>query len=468
MHTRRLRLWMGLVLFAIPWTARAQDVSILVPSNDAAVQAAAEKLADGKKVLYEKKLFKAFDAAATHLASCKTCTVTIKVAGGLHDGKGKVGQWVFPEVVAAQATLRILGGYDSAFAKRAPFTNPSILVTSDPRSGAVIEFEGNKHALRELMLSGFAIDVSPGNRYDKKSNSLLKGSSATRPMLAFGYLTTDKLVIADNVFMNGAHGVSAPLIRAASGSAEVVLRNNLFLNNVYTWQVKGSSGKFTIKQYLIEGNSFILNWPFNPDATTSNPGTLEIGNKSTAGEIVIKGNLFAYNIGGAIFPQWSDKQGPKISIRDNLFWQNGALFQPKNDGEGAVVGKFNGAGVYGTYDPSTVEDDFSWDTKGNVVLDPKLGIPVLKLKAVSYGGAGDKPAAETGGADSAADNPEDFFGVPKEDIEVDTTVETDDYAFDGTIKNYAPHMPFNVETLPFPTEEKAKKYGADASRVKTP
>jgi hypothetical protein len=462
---RLLRLWVSLVVCAVPSLAWGEDLTILVPSSDSAVQAAAEKLADGKKVVYEKKLFKAFDSAAAHLTSCKTCTVTIKVAGGAHTGKGGIGAWTFPEVVTPDATLRILGGWDQTYKKREPFTNPSILVTPESRTAPVITFDGKKHALKELHLSGFAIDVSPGNKYDAKSNSLLKGTSATWTILAFGYLTTDKLIIADNIFMNGAHGAGAPLIRAATNSAEVIVRNNLFLNIVYCWQVKGSSGKNTIGRYLVEGNSFIFNWPYNPDTTTSNPGTLEIGNKYTASLVEIKGNLFAYNFGGAIFPQWDDTQGPKIAIKDNLFWDNGQLFEPKTPGEGAVIGKFNRQATYAALDPSTVEDDFSWDTKGNVVLDPKLPIPVLKLKGLNQ----KKPEEAEKKEEPAAggDDLDSLFDDASE-IEVDTDLQPEDYADDGKIKNYAPRWPFNLETLPFPKEAKAKKYGADASRVVTP
>jgi hypothetical protein len=31
-------------------------------------------------------------------------------------------------------------------------------------------------------------------------------------------------------------------------------------------------------------------------------------------------------VGGAVFPQWEDKSGPKMAIRENLFWDNGQLF----------------------------------------------------------------------------------------------------------------------------------------------
>jgi hypothetical protein len=92
---------------------------------------------------------------------------------------------------------------------------------------------------------------------------------------------------------------------------------------------------------------------------------------------------------------------------------------------------------------------------------------VLKLKAVNYGDKKDPPAGEA--APPPSDDGEiDFFGDDKGDIEVDTSVETGEYADDGKIKNYAPRMPYNAETLPFGSEPKAARYGAAAARVVTP
>ena len=359
----RIVLWPLLALAVlVPGTASA-DATILVGRKGTKAAENAASAVDDKTVFAATKLGSAFDKAAQLLVDCKTCTVTIKVAAGQHEAKGNTGAFVFPETIAPDATLHVLGGYDADFKTRAPFTTPSALVIVRPRSGPVITFEGRKHALKELVLSGFVIDVAPGNAYDAKTNSLLKGTSSSYPLLAFGYLATDKLVIADNVFMNAANSVGGPLIRAASANSEVWVTNNLFLNDVFTWQVGSGGGKNTPKRYVIKGNTFALNWPYNPDATTSNPGTVEIGNKYAAASVEITGNLFAYNVGGAIFPQWDDKVGPKIAIKDNLFWLNGALFEAKTPAHGAVVGKFNKVSKHSAYDTDTLEEDFSWDVK---------------------------------------------------------------------------------------------------------
>jgi hypothetical protein len=401
-----------------------------------AAQASAEDLTIS--VAPKEQLFRAFDRASEHLASCQMCVVTIKVVGSEQVGKAQVGQWVFPETIAPGATLRILGGYDEAFASRAPFAHPTVLVTSERRSGPVLEFQGKRTALKELHLSGFAIDVGAGNRYDATSGALQKGASSSWPILAFGSIAVERLIIADNVFVNAANGVAGPRINAASSASEIIVRNNVFLNNVYCWQVVGLPRQPIVQRYLIEGNSFIRNHPYNPDATTSNPGTLEIGNKDSAGRVEIRQNLFAYNSGGAIFPQWDDTLGPPMAIAENLFYQNGALFENEGEGKGAIVGKFNGSANHGSFSPEEIEKDFSWDTRGNVVVDPQLALVPAPAQT-------ERPDEE--------EPKEDSSGV---EIVRNQAVDT-----------YAPRWAASLQELPFP-QAAAKPYGAAPSRVVTP
>lgn len=260
----------------------AADIDIFVGPKGSAAYDTAKVRADKTTTFAAKSLTKAFKTAVQQVTACGTCTVNIKIAAGDYFGKAKTGHWVFPDVVAPTVRVRILGGYDDSFTTRAPFQNQSRLITAQDRSRPVIQFAGRKHALKGLYLSGLTFDVAPGNKYDSRNNSLLKGTSSLYPILAFGYLTTDSLVIADNIFLNGAHTVAQPLIRAMSNDAEILVRNNLILNTVMAWRVNSPSGKLMLKRYGFENNSFILNWPYNPDPGTSNPGTLEIGNKYAA------------------------------------------------------------------------------------------------------------------------------------------------------------------------------------------
>lgn len=436
----------GILVIATPAIASAADLTILVAPNDNPAAGAAAKLANGTTIVAEARLFKALDRASAHLATCGKCTVTVKVAGGVHTGKGGVGKWGLPTVEAPEARLHLLGGWDAAFVKRTPFANPAILAVTAERSGSVLGFGGSE--LAELQFSGFAIDGAPSNRYDKQTNSLLQDFSADGPMVTFYQVKTDRLVIADNIFINNAWTVSESHIHPASDASTMVVRNNYFLNNIRPWVVGQMYVKHSLASVTIEGNSFIVSWPSAPDTTTSNPGALEIS--SNAGrKVVIRRNLFAYNFGGAIFPVGDDKQGPPLAIHDNLFWMNGQMYDAKKPGDGAVVGKFNGSWRHQIYDAATVTDDFSWDTRGNITLDPKLGIPVLKLTAI--GQASHAPA-------DAEPTLADMFDEP-----ADYTVENLDTG--EFIENFAPRMPFDIAALPVPKNPKARGYGASASRV---
>ncbi|MEQ8983524.1 MAG: hypothetical protein RL846_36610, partial [Deltaproteobacteria bacterium] len=105
-------------------SALAKDLTVLVAPKGSAAYDAAKSMADGTSVLAERKLHKAFGRAVEHLGACGACVVQIKVAAGTYEGKGRTGQWSFPEVKNPQAKLRILGGYDDKFSHRAPFSQP--------------------------------------------------------------------------------------------------------------------------------------------------------------------------------------------------------------------------------------------------------------------------------------------------------------------------------------------------------
>ncbi|MEQ8976902.1 MAG: hypothetical protein RL846_03175, partial [Deltaproteobacteria bacterium] len=311
-------------------------------------------------------------------------------------------------------------------------------------SAPLLSFEGRNHALAELYLSGFVFDVAPGNKYDAKTNSLLRGASCTFPILKFGYLETERLVVADNVFMNAAQRGVEPLIRAASPSAEVVVRNNFIMNNTLAWIVKSANGRNMPKRYHVHGNSFIMNWPYNPDPSTAQPAALEIGNKYTAAEVVIEENLFAHNVGGAIMPGYDDNVGPKIAIRKNLFFGNGVLFGVKSTDTAAVVGKFNRAATHGTYSAEDIEDDFSWDLADNVSFDPKVPIALVEPGVV------DPHAIKA--KKTVMNDVRRLFGANVDGGRVE-------------IKDFAPRLGLDLDALPFPQESRAQAYGVRADRV---
>ncbi len=439
---------------------QADDLTIYVAPRDSEASKSAQALSDGKSAVAERKIHRAFDRASQHLKQCGQCVVRVKVAGGEYIGKARTGQWVFPNTFAPKSSLKILGGYAADFKTRQPFKHPSVLVVPKPRSGIVLRFDGKKHGFGELVLSGFAFDAAPGNNYDVKTNSLMKAGSSSWSLISLGYMNINRLVIADNIFMNAANGVGAPAVKGMSQDAEVIIRNNLFLNNVYSWVV--TSANKTLGRYVIEHNSFIMNWPYNPDTGTSNPAALEIGNRHTAKLVDIRHNLFAYNPGGAIHPQWDDKQGPPIAFTNNTFYQNGGMFKGSKDREAMVVGKFNGGAQHALYDPLDVEDEFSWQSSGNQVVDPKVTIPVMKLTAIGAQASvqEDQGASSESSVAIMSDGESELLSISDEEFESELSIDSfnldddfnvDEFAEEGVIKNYAPMMPFNRQALPLST-----------------
>lgn len=434
--------------------AAADDLIILVAPPGSAAAAHATTAADGKKLVATTALDDALTRGSTHLATCGACAVTIKLAAGTYAGPKGQGQWTVPDAAAPKAALRVLGGYDDAFAVRAPLTTHSVLITTPGRTGPVLAV--GKLEVRELTLSGLAIDGGPSNRYDAASSSLMRGRSPSSPLLGLSSVTTDRLIIADNLFFNAPSGVAAPLVRPASASAEVIVRNNLFANNVIALSVKGPSTKHTLKRFLIADNSFVLNFPGNADTGTSNPGAVELGGKSAAVTVELRGNLFAYNVGGAIAPLWDAARSPAVVMNHNLFWRNGELFTPSSPAHGAVVGRVEG--VTATLAADEVAVARGWSVSGNVARDPELAIPVATMSAHGKAPAADAPA--TPPADDL--DVDSLFADPAE-LTLDTTIEPDAYAADGVVKNFAPRMPFNLAALP--TAAKARNFGASPKKV---
>lgn len=500
---------MAAAAFFSPATAHAAKTYNILTAPDKSDPAFTEasKKANDDTIRAASSVTRALKTAHEIIAACGDCTVNVKLSEGNYSGRGDTApQWVFAEVSAPKATLRILGGYNQDFSTRAPFAHKTLAAHAKGRSDAVLTIEAKKSKLKELVISGIFFDVGEGNDYS--GSNLMKSSSPSVPILRFGYLETTKLLIADNVFMNAAHGVAAPLIRAAGNDAEVIVRNNIFVNNVYNWVVSGAAQKGILASYKIHGNSFILNWPFNPDPTTANPGALEIGNNYVAKKVSIQDNLFAYNVGGAIFPQWSEDRGPKMEVKHNLFYGNGAVFSPKNTADGAFVGKFTGGGRHLTFDIETIEEDFDWTASGNASFDPQLAIPKLDIKVAGYK-AGDKTEMSVGGdASSAADdkviNIETVKVEGEDDIDIEIEVVSDDsgtdqsaddmqaasstdtpeaeesptdlsgfnfdvgaeddFSGDIDIKNYAPRMTVDKAMI-FPANPEAQAFGANPSRV---
>lgn len=471
MKTTRSTWLFGLVFFifavlAPAWAMAVSEVNILVANKDTPAAQAAAARANDKTIFAETRLFKAIEKAVDVINAKKHCpqprvkgmtappctltpderylVVNIKVAGGTYEGKGGRGGFRIPEIIEPDTTLRILGGYDDNFEKRAPFANATVTNVS----GTVFAVEGRNPALKEFYLSGFVMDMGGGNEYDKKTNSLLKGTSASVQAVTVGYLQTEQLVIADNLFMNSSNKAAAPLIRAANDSAKVVIRNNFIMNNVLAWEADSARGKTIPESYLFEGNTFIVNWPYNPDPTTANPAALQLGGKYAAKYFIIRNNLFAHNPGGAIY--WtapSEKDGPRTEIVGNLFFNNGSLFGETAPGSAAMVTKFGGFKSreipWNTISLETLAD-YSFKVGTKVVLDPK--VPVVMVKP------GFANSTSVTAQNTVLNDIRGLFGMNKQGGKL-------------KISNFAPRMGLDLKNLPFVGEERARQYGVSPERV---
>jgi len=462
-----LALTVVLGLGASDALAAGKTVDILVAPKGSPALEAAQAKANDDTVFAEKSLSKAADRAEELIRAAPKCpqpkhpklppppcdlteeqrslTINIKFAAGTYAGKGGRGGFGMGEVIAPDITLRILGGYDDKFEKRAPFDTPSVLSPA----GTAFTFSGKNHALKELYISGFFMDIGDGNKYDAKTNSLLKGQSSEVQHIVIGYLTTERLVYADNVFVNSSLKAAAPLIRAKDANAVVLVRNNFILNNVLAWEADSARFHQIPKEYVFEGNSFVLNWPFNPDPTTANPAALQLGGKYATSKFVIKDNLFAHNVGGAIFTtNVSDKNPPPIEIKHNLFFHNGALFGEGEPGASAMVAKFGGFKnpdvPWNTIDLETLEDEYSWKSDANLALDPKVTVPKLDMLFAD--------SNKVQAANTKANTVRGMLGQNKQGGTV-------------AIKDFAPRWTLDAKGLPFPAEPKAQAFGVSRDRV---
>lgn len=420
---------------AAPVEAAAEDYIILVaPRGTPANEFAASK-ANDQTVFAERRLHRALTRASEILAQGGAHTVSVLVAAGAYPGRTGTGVWEIPTVSNPEGTLRVLGGFNDDFTGRQPFGLITTLETQEGRPGAFITV-GRRSALKQLVISGLMFDAAPSNAYDARSNSIMKGQSRTYPMIAFQQLRVEHLVVADNIFINGPHGAFDPGIAGRPGSV-VDIQNNLFLNTIKLMKPAATSGGPNVDINL-RNNSFILNWPYNPDATSSNVGALELYHSDGYKTLTIEGNLFAYNPGGAMQHDWAPERMGDIVIRDNLFYANGSLFSTATPEEGVIVGKFGPNPSHIPLDLMTIEDDLDYDVSGNVSIDPEIGLSMAPLQAV------DSDAVQR--ENTVINDVRRILGMNQSGGAV-------------PIANYAPRMQY-FEGLPvFPTNPDATQYG---------
>ncbi len=262
-------------------------------------------------------------------------------------------------------------------------------------------------------------------------------------MLTFAQLKTTHLIVDSNIFINGAHGSFDPFI-SPLGSAVVDIQNNFFINNIKNMKPQTASDKIAIN---IRNNSFIMNWPFNPDPTSSNVSALELYHSGGMSKLTIEKNLFAFNPGGAMQHDWPEDRMPEMAINDNLFFMNGGLFGDGAPGAGVVAGKLGHNPIYLLIDIETLEDDFDYEVEGNVSFDPQVPVALVDLKAA------DSYSVQR--QNTVVNDVRRFFGMNQDGGTV-------------AIANYAPALTYNPDAVSVPQNEEAKAYGVQTQILWTP
>jgi len=305
----------------------------------------------------------------------------------------------------------------------------------------MIHFSKNS-VLKELAISGLLMDAKPSNEYDARSNSLKISASQTYTLLGFNLLKVDRLTVADNIFINGSHGTVEPYIYPMSNETVVTFQNNFFINNRFPTSTKGRTYKGAkVKELNFVHNSFILNWPLNPDPTSSNVGVINLYTQDCCGQFTLEGNLFAFNPGGAMQQDHLWERMPNTRIRNNLFYMNAMLFEKDASDAGVIVGKFGLNPSYLIADLEMLEDEFDYDVSGNVSMDPQLPLTFPDLLAVD--------SNDVSRQNSSMNDVRQLFGMNQQGGRV-------------AIANYAPAVPYN---RPFPQNEGAKKFGVQPTAL---
>lgn len=421
----------GLVLAAIaaPRVANAGEVVIVVGGDEEKGKAIAEPTG-GK---YTKKLGKALGIAAEQCAAGGDKTVVVKIAHGDYVGEFDLGSFKNPK-----GKVTIQGGWSDDFTKRDPFHTPTRIVSPTPRTIPFLQFAA-KDEVNAFTLDGLIFDGAPGNKYDAKTNSLLKGESCTFALIRFNNLKVEHLEIANCIFMNSAHRAFETLVLCPDDKAEIKIVNTIFFNCLIPVKLDVARQKHIPAKILVDHCSFITNFAFNPDPDTSNPAALELGGKYAAHEIEISNNLFYANFGGAIMN--IEKAQTKVTIKNNNFVGNGLLHGDADPAAAAmIVGKKQPIPV-----KQIVDEEEDKTLGGNVSIAPGLPVELGNPKAVDA-----SKVKEQKGWENEARR---LLGQPIQGGKV-------------AIKDFAPRKEYDPANPPFPTVDEAKKYGASPELVK--
>ncbi|PAP78234.1 hypothetical protein [Rubrivirga marina] len=426
--------------------ASQADVIILVAQRGTPAYAFAESRENGSTIFAERKLWRGLQKAAEILNEGGSRTVTVGVAGGEYDGEFGGGIQRVPRIDNPEGTLKLLAGFNDDFSGRQPFAFAVSVPTIRGRDGAIFQI-ASRTTLKELVISGLILDAAPSNKYDARTNSLVKGESRNYPLMSWAQMEAERVVIADNIFLNGASGtVRLGMTPPRGVSGEVIVQNNFFLNNLLAFETQTYGRRIGAPygRLVVRNNSFLANFPYNPDPTSSNVSAVELHTSESFQETVFERNLFAYNAGGAFQVDWPQDRLADFTLRENLFFLNGVLW-----GEGAAeaavfAGKFGTGAVYRILDLYDVEDDVDGEVSGNVAFDPQVPIVMAPLQSVDGASVSAQP--------TLMNDVRRLFGANTDGGTV-------------AIANFAPQMMFDIRAVPLPQNEEAKAFGVQPAII---
>ncbi len=429
----------ALVLAAGAWPAAAGQTVILVGGSREAGKAAARRLG----ARWVRSLTVGFARAARAMEGDPAARVELRLAAGEYTGDLGSGAYAIPRLVAPRGALVVSGGWDETFSRRDPFHHPSTVLATPERSAPLWTFARGSR-VGQLIVDGLVWDSGPSNRYDRRSNSLLPGSSCTFPFVKFNYLETDRLAFLNCVFLNSAARVMEPLVRAMTPRAVIEFRNSIFLNDRIPLKLDSARFRNRPARIVVDRCSFLLDWPYDPDPGTGNRGALELGPADAAREIRITRNLFWADIGGAI--QAAHGRLPDLVISGNDFVGNGLLHGRTEPDAGAMIvavgGRMQDIPVEMIEEvPAVVE------AEGNVSVAPGIPLTVGSPTVVDSS----RVRAE-GGWENAVRR---ILGMNLQGGRV-------------AIHDFAPRKAYDPRHPPVPTVPAAARYGADPDHLATP
>ncbi|MEL6616641.1 MAG: hypothetical protein AAFQ43_12940, partial [Bacteroidota bacterium] len=146
-----------------------------------------------------------------------------------------------------------------------------------------------------------------------------------------------------------------------------------------------------------------------------------------------------YNPGGVFQHDWPEDRMSEMTIRENLFFLNGALWNKAEPEAAVIAGKFGTNPLYLVLDLYDVEDDLSANMDENVAFDPQIPVVLAPLQSVqASGGVEAQP--------TVMNDIRRMFGANTDGGTV-------------AIANFAPEMQYDTRLVPLPQNEAAVPYG---------